>query len=461
MSLPSLRTRLTLWFSASILLILLPALAMVAATQWHAMWDALDHHLAEDLEFARQLLVLRNGNVTWRIDADIDPGYDAGDQRWVEVYDDRGRARYLRGVPALLDLGGALPPATGDPGGPRSVDTPAGAHVRLLTVRHVIGGDPFWVRVARSEDALRADLRALVLTFLLIGPTAVIVASAAGYVIAGRMLTPLAVMAERARIISIDRLSERLPVAGTGDEFDQMASAFNATLERLERSVAQLQRFTADVSHELRTPLTAIRSVGEVGLLRARATTELQEVIGSMLEEADRLAHMVDTLLTLSRWESGRVAPRRDPADLRTLAEQVVNQLSVLADERDVRLRVLPGDAMPVTGDFVMLRQAISNVIDNAVKFTPPGRQVTVWLDTRADRRCLIVDDQGPGIPVDKRGQVTERFFRLDRDREAGPEGAGLGLAIVHWAVAAHGGEVDIADNPDGGTRVTVSLPAA
>lgn len=459
---PSLRVRLTLWFAGSVLLILLPALAAVAASQWEAMRLALDHHLAEDLEVAKQLLAIRDGRVVWLVNSDVDPGYDAGRQRWVEVYNTGGAIQFLRGVPARRNLESTLPPITSSSSLPHTITTPAGAHVRLLASRHDIEDVAVWVRVARSEDPLRADLRGLLLTFLVLGPTAVVIASLTGYIIAGRMLAPLVAMTERARTISIDHLSERLPLGGSGDEFDQMAGVFNDTLERLERSVAQLQRFTADVSHELRTPLTAIRSVGEVGLLKARTSAELQEVIGSMLEEADRLTHMVGTLLTLSRWESGRIAPRRDAVDLGELAAQVVGQLSVLADERNVRLTLTTGDD-PLTsvGDMVMLRQALSNVVDNAIKFTPPGRCVTIRGASTADLVSLIVDDQGPGIPPAMRDQVTERFFRLDRDREAGPDGAGLGLAIVQWAVTAHGGHVTIADNPEGGTRVTVALPRA
>ncbi|MCR4374641.1 MAG: ATP-binding protein [Acidobacteria bacterium] len=456
---PRLRTRLTLWFSATILLILLPVLAGVALIQWQSMRAALDHHLTEDMEFALQMIVSRDGELVWRVEADTDPGYDAGPRRWVEVYDAEGRPRYLRGIPEERGIWRTLPDVTADPKGPNTRQTPSGAHVRLLTVQRPLDGEPLWIRVARSEDGLRRDLRQVLLIFAVIGPLAIVVASVAGYLISGRALAPLSAMAERARSISADRLSERLPGAETPDELGQLATVFNATFARLQDSFDRLKRFTADVSHELRTPLTAIRSVGEVGLQESRTVEEHQEVIGSMLEEVDRLSRVVETLLTLSRWESGRVAPQAAPMDLAGVANHVVNQLSVLADERNVELRVAVHAPLTVMGDDTMIRQAVINVVDNAIKFTPTGSRVTISSVSTPSEHHLVVDDQGPGIPEDQRHRVVERFYRLDRDRESGPEGTGLGLAIVQWAVTANRGRLELGSNPDGGARVTIVLP--
>jgi len=454
-----LRTRLTLWFSASVLLILLPIIAVIATIQWQAMRDALDHHLTEDLEVAVQMLSPRDGTLSWRVDDETDPGYDAGRRRWVEVYGAAGELRFVRGAPEYPHIRSALPGLLDAPDGPFTTTTPAGAHVRLLTVRRVIGGQAYLIRVARGEDALRASHRRLLLILAVFGPMAVGLASAVGYVISGRMLTPLATMAERARVISAERLDERLPVGNPDDELGQLATVFNETFERLQASFDRLRRFTADVSHELRTPLTAIRSVGEVGLGEARTIEDHQEVIGSMLEEADRLAHLVETLLTLSRWESGRVSARQDVVDLAGITRLVAGQLSVLADERNVALTVASSAPLHVLGDEMMLRQAVGNVIDNAIKFTPPGRRVTVAFATTPAEHLIIVDDEGPGIPADRRPHVVERFYRLDRDREQGTNGAGLGLSIVQWAVTAQGGRLELGDTPGGGTRVTIALP--
>lgn len=427
--------------------------------EWRSMRAALDHHLQEDMEFALQMLVLRDGQVVWRVDLENDPGYDAGPRRWVEVYDADGRPLFLRGIPEAPYIWKELPGVADDPTGPYTRQTPSGAHVRLLTLQRPLAGEPLWIRVARSEDGLRRDLRQLLLIFGIIGPLSVVIASAAGYLISGRALSPLAAMADRARSISADRLSERLPGAEADDELGQLASVFNDTFARLQDSFDRLKRFTADVSHELRTPLTAMRSVGEVGLQESRTVEDHQEVIGSMLEEVDRLSRVVETLLTLSRWESGRVVARREPLDLADLARHVAGQLSVLADERDVEVLVLVQPPMQVLGDDTMIRQALINVIDNAIKFAPNGSRVTISSNSTPEEHRLVVDDQGPGIPEDLRHRVVERFYRLDRDREHGPEGTGLGLAIVQWAVTANRGRLELASNADGGARITIAMP--
>jgi heavy metal sensor kinase len=318
-----------------------------------------------------------------------------------------------------------------------------------------------WLRVARSEDDLRSELRTLIVLFAVLAPLAVCGAAFAGYVIAGRALAPLSRMADRARTIGIDRLSERLPVDVASDELGQLATVFNDTFARLESSFERLKRFTADASHQLRTPLTALKSVGEVGLREARTPRDYEETIGSMLEEADRLTALVDALLLLSRWESGRVPRSPVSLDLRELAESVCGQLAVLAEERRIALDV-DVTSLTVSADAVMLRSALMNVIDNAIKFTPEGGRIRV--STRSDdaHHALMVDDTGPGIPVAQRDRVLERFFRVEPGGDASTiPGAGLGLAIADWAVRANHGRVAIESNECGGARVVISLPRA
>lgn len=454
-----LRLRLAIWCAASILIILTPCLLGVLALEWRSMRAALDHHLDEDLEVAVELLVATPDGVAWRTDTTRDLGYDAGPRRWVEVYSPDGRPLYFRGLPTRPDIRAALPSPVDVPAGIRTRRTPAGAQVRVHVADRDVGGRPVRVRVARSEDPLWADLLDLFLLFSVVSPVSALAAAAAGYLMADRALAPLAVMADRAQSISADHLAERLPVE-SDDELGQLARVFNETFARLEASFARLKRFTADASHELRTPLTAIRSVGEVGLREARAPAQFQEVIGSMLEESDRLARMVDTLLTLSRWESGRVQPAARSVDLRALAAEVAAQLSVLAEERDVRLEVEPGSPHEVTADPTMVRQAVTNVVDNAIKFTRQGSAVRVWCRHGAGRRGLTIDDEGPGIPEAERARVVERFYRVEEAAGNGPRGAGLGLAIVHWALSANAGELAIEASESGGARITLWLPA-
>lgn len=461
MSALSLRTRLTVWCALSILVILTPCLLGVLAIEWRSMRDALDHHLAEDLEVAAEMLVADGSAVQWRTATDRDLGYDAGPQRWVEVYSADQRPLFFRGVPARQAIRASLSPPLESGLGFQTVQTPAGARVRVRTAERAIGATRVWIRVARTEDPLRRDLLNLFLLFSVASPVAALAAAGAGYVIAGRALAPLSTMAERARSISADHLSERLPIENAEDELGQLAHIFNDTFARLEGSFARLKQFTADASHELRTPLTAIRSVGEVGLREARQPREYEEVIGSMLEETDRLARVVDTLLTLSRWESGRVKPKPELVDLRHVATQVVGHLGVLAEERGVRIDVEAGAPATVLADPMMVRQAVINVVDNATKFTRDGSRVAIRCQTKGGRHGLVVDDEGPGIPAEQRARVLERFYRIEDTRHDGPAGVGLGLAIVQWALSANRGELTIDANEKGGARITLWLPSA
>jgi heavy metal sensor kinase len=453
---PRLRTRLTLWFAASILLIVTPVLATLLTIQWRSMRAALDHHLQEDVEVAAEMLVRRDGTLAWRSDADRDLGYDAGHRRWVEVYTTAGHLVFVRGVAEREDIRSALDLPSAPNESYRTLHTPAGASVRSLSVRRTIGDETYWLRVVRREDDLRQELQHLALLFSGFAALAIVLAAFSGYVIAGRALLPLARMAERARIISADHLSERLPVQNPDDELGQLAVVFNGTFARLDESFRRLKQFTADASHELRTPLTAIRSVGEVGLREARSPEAYREIIGSMLEEADQLAQLVDTLLTLARWESGRARPSPATIDLAQLLTDVAGQLSVLAEDRGISVEAQAGEPMVVHADPVLARQALANVIDNAIKFTPDGSRVRLSA-TRTDAEYRItVDDEGPGIPADDRPRVLERFYRIE-GRERG--GAGLGLAIVRWAMAASHGRIEIGESPSGGARVVLVWP--
>ncbi|BCS32509.1 two-component sensor histidine kinase [Luteitalea sp. TBR-22] len=457
---PTLRTRLTIWFAASLLLILAPCFGALLWVEWRTMREALDHHLREDLEVAAEMIVPAGAAVTWRTPSDRDLGYDGARQRWVEVYGAQGESLYLRGLPAWNPaIPASMPLPHAAAAGLQTIRTPAGAHVRVLSVSRTLEGRRIWLRVARTEDPLRQDFRRLLLLFAGGVPLAVLVAATAGYVISGWMLTPLARMADQARVISADRLSERLPIENPTDELGMLAVVFNDTFSRLEASFAHLKRFTADASHELRTPLTALKSVGEVGLRESMTPAEYREVIGSMLEEADRLAALVDTLLTLSRWESGRTRPSFSALDLAEVAREVVERIGILAEDGGVAIDVDLPAPLPALADPSMVRQAILNVLDNAIKFTPAGRRIRVWGETTGGVSRVVVDDEGPGIPVEERSRVLDRFYRVTTDGTSHVPGTGLGLSIVHRAIVINHGRFLLTESPTKGTRAVLELP--
>ena len=326
---------------------------------------------------------------------------------------------------------------------------------RPVNTRHVI------IQVARSELPMRREMRGLLFILLFWLPIAVLTAGIFGYTLARRALAPIEQMAERAQSITADRLHDRLPIGNPNDELGRLASVFNDTLGRLESSFEQMRRFTADVSHELRTPLTAIRSVGEVGLRERRDDKAYRGIIGSMLEEVDRLASLVDRLLRWSRAETGQTKLSQEVIDLRDLADDVVGYLGVLAEEKQQSLTVAQVGTPWGLGDRQVLRQALIDLVDNAIKYTPEGGAIEMRVSESAENVTIDVVDSGPGIAPELRTRIFDRY---GRGENAGPDavgGAGLGLSISKWAVEAHGGRLTLEASNSLGSTFRITLPRA
>jgi heavy metal sensor kinase len=292
-------------------------------------------------------------------------------------------------------------------------------------------------------------------------PIAVAIAAFGGYHLARRALSPVDAMAERAQAISADRLSERLPIRNPNDEIGRLARIINDLLGRLELSFSQMQRFTADASHELRTPLTAIRTVGEVALRNAKDETGLRETVGSMLEEATRLTRLIDAMLMLSRADSGRIPVNRRESSLHDLVAEVAAQLSVLAEDKNQSI-VVAADPVAVSAnvDPVILRLALVNLVDNAIRYSPAGGRIDLAVSNGGREATIDVRDQGPGVSPIHQQRIFERFYRVDEARSRQDGGAGLGLAIARWAVEVHDGRLEIISEPGAGSvfRIRLSL---
>jgi signal transduction histidine kinase len=241
-----------------------------------------------------------------------------------------------------------------------------------------------------------------------------------------------------------------------------LASALKAeTIARLESSFNQLRRFTADSSHELRTPLAVVRGIGEAAVAERRSPAEYEEAIGSMLEEIDRMSSLVDTLLRLSHGDAGTIRLSRQAIDLDQLARDVAASLGILAEERNQKVIVDASTQVTVRADRLVLREAVTNVLDNAIKYGPDGSTVTMRVDRVGDEGLLAITDEGPGVPAEHRDRIFNRFFRIDEARSRERGGAGLGLAIAKWAVEIHGGRITVHEARDGGSEFRIYLPLA
>lgn len=294
----------------------------------------------------------------------------------------------------------------------------------------------------------------VVLALLVVLPVVAILLAIAGYVIAERVLGPVRNMAERAHRLSARSLSERLPVANPHDEIGQLAAVFNETLDRLESSFAELKRFTADASHELRTPLTAIRAVGEVGLREGGA---LQDVVGSMLEEAARMNQLIDRLLLLAQSDDDSLPVSLSAQSVRDVLMAVSDSLEVLAAEKDQRLVTNVEDVAAVI-DPALLRLALINLVQNAIRYSPAGKPIRLSATAVGAEVVIEVADQGIGIADEHQTRIFDRFYRVDKSRSRAEGGTGLGLAIVKWAVGRMNGSVELDSAPGRGSVFRIRL---
>ncbi len=455
------RTQLTLWYVGVLAGVLILYVAGTSVFLFFNLRRELDRNVIQDLETVEGLLAFApNGTLRLGTGYHDENDPDNQQERLMEVRSLDGALLYRNKQLGSRSLGGVPAPGEGQEGySERSSRLPDGTRIRLVSRLHAIGDRPALIRLAYSEEPLWHELREMLSVLLLGLPVTLAIAGFGGYALARRALAPLDAMAQRAEKITAERLSERLPVENPEDELGHLARVFNDTLARLQRSFEQLRRFTTDASHELRTPLTAIRSVGEVGLQKQGDAAYYRDIIGSMLEEANRLTHLVDSLLTISRADAGHIQLHRSGFPLLDLVQEAATLLEVLADEKGQRLAI-EGDGNPVVYvDRHILRQALVNLIDNAVKYSPVGGNISVRVKSGAPGEAIVeVKDSGPGIDPEHQSKVFDRFYRVDkaRSREAG--GAGLGLSIAKWAVEANDGRIELESEGNEGCTFRIRL---
>lgn len=306
-----------------------------------------------------------------------------------------------------------------------------------------------------ADDAQRGFLRSL----LFLMPLGVLLAAVVGWEMSRRALRPMKSLATAARQIDIEQLQERLPTRGASDEVDEVAQAFNETLARLENSVGQMKQFTASISHELRTPLTTLRGEAEIALLEARSVDEYKRVLASQLEEFDKLSHMINQLLVLANAEAGEIQWTDQSVDLSDMVVSLLEQLEPVAAAKRITMKAAAEAHVHVRGDASWIERVVLNLLDNAIKFTPEGGNVTVSLAAKRAEAALIVQDNGIGIPAEALPHIFERFYRAEPSRSKQIEGVGLGLALARWIVEKHRGRITVESQPGKGSCFTVFLP--
>jgi two-component system, OmpR family, sensor kinase len=458
----SFKARLTIWYVASMCAVLMVFAGIAYEVVEHRLEAELDRQLRIDFDIVEAQLDVREGGAfDWPV---VGAHGDEGFARlfaWFEIWSEDGKL-LLRHWPipeTSIHRPMSAPAATSLKFDDIEIDRNLPARIMERPAR--VQGRGVIVRIIRDASDTQQTLRQILEVFAFSLPVAAAMAAFGGYWLARRSLAPVARMSAEARQITSESLSARLPVANRHDEIGQLATVFNETLARLDASFNELKRFSADASHELRTPLTALRAVGEVALQGGQEPKVLRDAISSMLEEAQRLTDLTDALLMLARLEAGAGTQMVD-VNLAEVLTSVRDTLGVLAENKRQSLAVrIPQGAVLISGNALLLRHALLNVIHNAIRYSPDDSSIHVELAVRGDHALVDITDEGPGIPADQRHKVFDRFFRVDAARSRDTGGQGLGLAIAKSVIEKHRGVISIVSSSQTGTTFHIELPLA
>jgi heavy metal sensor kinase len=472
----SIRARLTFWYTG----ILAATLLLLAGVAYGLLMRGLWHDVDNTLHSVARTLAQTAQSSAEFFPSDMDEvlrrffGPSLAD-KFYQFLDPRGRLDprwpHFRGQSFQVSAK-ALANAREGYATFETLEGPGPYPTRVLTFPVVARGRMVNVlQVGMSLEALEMARRHFLWAVAALMPVGLLLAGGGGWLLARRALRPVDQMTRAARRIEAEHLAQRLEGAEVNDELGRLAQTLNEMLARLEAGFAQVRRFSADASHELRTPLTVLKGEIEVALRNPRGADEYRRVLASTLEEVERMARLVDELLLLSRADAGALRWESEPVELDRLVEEATKQADVLARPKRIGVTLTEVAPLIVRGDGQRLKQLLLNLVDNAIKYTPDGGQVTLSL--RATGRPpsdpaasgaeewaeIGVRDTGVGIPPEELPRIFERFYRADaaRSREAG--GAGLGLCIGKTIAEAHGGRIEVESRVHAGSTFRVFLP--
>lgn len=323
---------------------------------------------------------------------------------------------------------------------------------------------PFVVAVEQTVEVHEQTLRRVREAMLVGLPLALLLAMAGGFTLAGASLRPVDAMRQQAEQISEHNLHERLPVSRPADELARLSTTFNALLDRVEEAFDQRRRFTADASHELRTPVAVIIGESELALAEERPAAAYRHALRVIHGEARRLSHIVGDLFLLARADASEQPLTPLPLFIEEVVGDCVDAMATIARAKGVTLHFSPMSEVPYDADEALLKRAVMNLLDNAVKYTPAGGSVHAQAEPTVGGGVRIrVRDTGPGVPPEDRVRIFERFFRVGSDgRRPGlgdGSGAGLGLPIARWIIRSHGGDLQLTASGAEGSTFEIVLP--
>ena len=314
------------------------------------------------------------------------------------------------------------------------------------------------LQVGRLTDSREVLLDPVRRAFVLVGGIALLLAAIIGMILAWRATRPLRAVSDTARrILQTGDFSARVPGPNGSGELAVLVRQLNTLLEKNSTHVRVLRETLDNLAHDLRTPLTRLRGTAELALRDAGDPAEARAALGDCVEESDRVLQLLEALLDISAAEAGALKLNRDHIDLRSLTERAVDLYREVAEEKNIAVTLDQPAPVELDADAIRLGQAINNLIDNALKYTPPGGSVRLAAHAEPGAAVITVSDNGPGVPALERAAVFRRLYRGDSSRSQ--RGLGLGLSMVKAIVEAHRGTITLDDAPGGGARFTIRLP--
>ncbi len=461
----SIKFRLVAWYAG----LLTGIFVLLCAT----LYLDLRHHLEDSVGNTQARRARQLANVLLAHAQQTGENYVAGqieswfapesNDRFIRITRADGTLVYLSGAPQDRAFDPAeipLFPGTSDRESSRRLKLTGGSTLIIASLNFKSAGNPeYRVEVGGLFDPEETMLNRLFLQLALGLPVALGIITVGGFLLLQRALRPVEQITRSAETITQLNLSDRLPVTKSGDELEQLSLALNRMIGRLDDALMSSKRFVADASHDLRTPLTILRGELESLVEDPQLSADLRLRLASMLEEAIHLSKIVEQLFTLTQLDSGEPRTEWTVFDLAKLAESTAEQMSLLAEDKRIQLTCEAAEPVLVRADRSRIKQVIVNLLDNAIKYTPPHGRVRLSVQAVHDQAVLEVVDTGIGIPPEALPHVFERFYRVDQARSTGAESAGLGLSIVKAICAAHGAEVGVLSKTGAGSRFYVKLP--
>lgn len=464
----SVRARLTLWYVSALALILVVFGIAVYVMLSRALHRRVDEALRSTIEISITSLTHdEQEGQSSQSAAQSTAAELSHPQQALMIFDNNGQL--LAEHPYEEDLNIRLPDLAAIPADEVYLYTAfeegdPNDHHRLAVRRVQIppANKPYIILASQPLKAVEDELESLREILYFATPAVLLVAGIGGWFLARQGLAPVAAMARKARQIGSGSLDQQLPVANPRDELGQLATTFNELLARLDSAFDEQRRFMADASHELRTPLSVMSAAAGVTLKKPhRDEDEYRDAIQMMAEQTKRLSRIVKDMFILSRADAGSYPLQKRALYLDDMLEEIARAGVVLAAEKNVSLELKNLEEASFHGDEDLLRQMVLNLVDNAVKFTPSGGRVKLKLSKQLNEYSLSITDTGPGIPLEVREHIFERFYSADKSRSRVHESGGLGLAIAKWIANAHNGDLELASSDSNGTTFIVRLPVS